>query len=330
MKRVWLIWFLALLFITPFAQAQAQQANPASFLEIGAGARATSVGSAFVALADDVSAAYWNPAGLAQLTGTAISIMDRLSAIDTNYANTTMAFPISNLGMLGLNLTYYGVGDVITYDNEGKETGSLSNTEAALTMSYAYGLGYSPLTKGARGLLVGGNLKYIYKRLDLSDTFIQAGGIGFDAALLYKLTEHFSVGAILHDNFTIIYSDHYKETVPMSICAGGAYRINFGGKHTLAFMLDFDQVRQHPLKLHLGSELTIFKLFSVRAGLDDLYVEARNTDLEYTDLVKYNLKPTVGAGLKWEVTKGSSLTMDYALSIQRLGKRSFFTLGYAF
>jgi hypothetical protein len=179
-------------------------------------------------------------------------------------------------------------------------------------------------------LSVGGNLKYIYKRLDLSDTFIQAGGIGFDVALLYKLTERFSVGAILHDSFTIIYSDHYKETVPMSICAGGAYRINFGDKHTLAFMLDFDQVRQHPLKLHLGSELTIFKLFSVRAGLDDLYVEARNTDLEYTDLVKYNLKPTVGAGLKWEVTKGSALTMDYALSIQRLGKRSFFTLGYAF
>ena len=342
MKRIWFIWLaclcfanpcflLVLLFITPFVQAQAQYANPASFLEVGAGARATSVGGAFVALADDVSAAYWNPAGLAQLTGPAISIMNRLSVLDTNYANTTAAFPLNrNLGTLGFNLTYYGVGDVITYDNEGQETGSLTDTEAALTMSYAYGLEYSPLTKGARWLLVGGNLKYIYKRLDLSDTYTQAGGIGFDAALLYRLTEHFSVGAILHDNFTIIYSDHHKETVPMSICAGGAYRINFGDKHAMAFMLDFDQVRQHPLKLHFGSELTIFKLFFVRAGLDDLYLEARNTDLEYTDLVKYNIKPTVGAGLKWEVTKGNFLTMDYALSLQRLGKRSFFTLGYAF
>jgi len=317
----WFIWLLALLFITPFVQAQAQQANPASFLEIGAGARATSVGSAFVALADDVSAAYWNPAGLAQLTGPAISIMDRLSVLDTNYANTTVAFPIDNWGVLGLNLTYYGVGDVTTYDDEGIETGTLTDTEAALTMSYAYGLGQ---------LLVGCNLKYIYKRLSLGATHTQAGGIGLDAALLYKLTESFSVGAILHDNFTITYSDHHKETVPMSIRAGCAYRLNFGGKHALALMLDFDQVRQHPLKLHLGSELTLFNLLAIRAGLDDLYVEARNTELEYTDLVKYNIKPTVGAGFKWEVRKGSFLTMDYALSMQRLGKRSFFTLGYAF
>ena len=321
MKRIWFLWFLALLFITSFVQAQGQQANPASFLEIGAGARATSVGGAFVALADDVSATHWNPAGLAQLTGPAISIMNRLSVLDTNYANTTVAFPIDNWGALGFNLTYYGVGDVITYDDEGKETGGLTDTEAALTMSYAYGLGQ---------FLVGGNLKYIYKRLDLNDTSTQAGGIGFDAALLYKLTERFSVGAILHDNFTVTYSDQHKETAPMSIRAGGAYRINLGDGHALALMLDFDQVRQHPLKLHLGSELTLFNQLAVRAGLDDLYVEARNSDVGYIDLVKYNIKPTVGAGFKWEVRKGSLLTMDYALSMQRLGKRSFFTLGYAF
>jgi len=333
MKRIWFIWLLALLFITPFVQAQAQQGNPTSFLEIGVGARATSVGGAFVALADDVSAVYWNPAGLAQLTGPAISIMDRLSALDTNYVNTTIAFPIGgNWGMLGLNLTYYGVGDVITYDDEGKETGSLTDTEAAFTMSYAYGLGQ---------FLVGGNLKYIYKRLDLSDTYTSppnsppnlgggGGGIGFDAALLYKLTERFSVGAILHDNFTVTYSDDHKETAPMSIRAGCAYRLNFGNKHALALMLDFDQVRRHPLKLHLGSELVLFNLLAVRVGLDDLYVEARNSDVGYIDLVKYNIKPTVGAGFKWEVKKGSFLTMDYALSMEYLGKRSFFTLGYAF
>ena len=326
MKRIWFIWLLALLFVLPFAQAQAQQTNPASFLEIGAGARATSVGGAFVALADDVSAVYWNPAGLAQLTGTTISIMNRLSAFDTNYANTNLAFPISNLGMLGLNFTYYGVGDIIAYDDEGKEAGSLSDIETAFTISYAYGLGR---------FLVGGNLKYIYKRLalnDMSPTILPkigggGTGVGVDAALLYKLTENFSVGAILHDEFTITYSDQHKETVPMSICAGSAYRLNFGDKHALAFMLDFNQARQHPLKLHLGSELILFKLISVRAGINDLYVESRNSNLKYIDFLKHNIKPTMGVGFKWAVKEGGFLTMDYALSIQRLGKLSFFTLG---
>ena len=336
MKRIWFvnksvassILLLALLFIISYPQVQAQQTNPASFLEIGAGARATSVGGAFVAVADDVSATYWNPAGLAQLTGTTISIMNRLSAFDTNYANTNLAFPISNLGMLGLNFTYYGVGDVTAYDDEGKEVGSLSDIETAFIISYAYGLGR---------FLVGGNLKYIYKRLSLNDMSPPdspskiggggGGGTGFDAALLYKLTENFSVGAIWHDEFTITYSDQHKETVPMSICAGSAYRLNFGDKHALALMLDFNQSRQHPLKLHLGSELILFKLISVRAGINDLYVESRNSDLKYIDLLKHNIKPTMGVGFKWAVKEGGFLTMDYALSIQRLGKLSFFTLG---
>lgn len=38
--------------------------NAASFLKIGAGAKAISLGGAFVAVADDASAGYWNPAGL--------------------------------------------------------------------------------------------------------------------------------------------------------------------------------------------------------------------------------------------------------------------------
>ena len=39
----------------------------AEFLKIGIGARALGMGGAFVSVADDASAAYWNPAGLVQL-----------------------------------------------------------------------------------------------------------------------------------------------------------------------------------------------------------------------------------------------------------------------
>ena len=40
----------------------------------GLGARATAMGGAFTAVADDFSAAYYNPAGLAQIEGYSISI----------------------------------------------------------------------------------------------------------------------------------------------------------------------------------------------------------------------------------------------------------------
>lgn len=43
------------------------------FLKIGVGARATAMAGAFVAVADDPSAAYWNPAGIARLDGRYLS-----------------------------------------------------------------------------------------------------------------------------------------------------------------------------------------------------------------------------------------------------------------
>ncbi len=48
-------------FGTPFGAG-----NAAQFLRSGVGARAIGMGGAFVAVADDVNAAYWNPAGLIQ------------------------------------------------------------------------------------------------------------------------------------------------------------------------------------------------------------------------------------------------------------------------
>jgi hypothetical protein len=47
----------------------------AAFLDTGVGARALAMGGAFVAVADDATAAYWNPAGLAQLGSREFTLM---------------------------------------------------------------------------------------------------------------------------------------------------------------------------------------------------------------------------------------------------------------
>src|SRR6195256_2314875 len=65
MKRLSLVAILCLGF--QFVEAADSGTTSANFLKMGIGPRAIAMGEAQVGLADDVYAAYWNPAGLAQL-----------------------------------------------------------------------------------------------------------------------------------------------------------------------------------------------------------------------------------------------------------------------
>jgi hypothetical protein len=67
------------------------------------GARAYGFGGAYVALADDPSAAYWNPAALSRVTG--ISFMESnwifqdVAGLNINYAS--LALPVPYVGTVG-------------------------------------------------------------------------------------------------------------------------------------------------------------------------------------------------------------------------------------
>ena len=66
-----------------------------TFLKIGVG-RCTGMGDAFVAVADDASAAYWNPAGLA-LVGGRQAVVNHIDWIaDINHEYVAVVFPTRN------------------------------------------------------------------------------------------------------------------------------------------------------------------------------------------------------------------------------------------
>jgi len=309
-----------------------EYANIASFLKIGAGAKATALGGAFVAVADDASAGYWNPAGLAQLKGPIISLADRTPVMDTNYASIAIASPAWWFGFVGLNAIYYGSGDVATYNDYGVSTGTLTDREAAIILSYAYNLNQ---------LLLGANAKYIYQEMNADDIgSSNYDGIGADVAVLYKVYEHLTVGANFHSKYKMTGdngSDVANES-PINIRAGVHYKANIGSNNLINFMIDLNQTKAYPLKLHLGTELVLYDTLAFRVGLNDLYAETNGADIDRLDLIKHNAKPTVGLGFKWEIgkntmdsdSKQSAILFDYALSIEKLGIRNFFTLAYQF
>ena len=64
MKKI-MIMLLAIAISTSFGQYKGGT-TAAQFLKIGIGSRATGMGEAYVAMSQDASGLYWNPAGIAQ------------------------------------------------------------------------------------------------------------------------------------------------------------------------------------------------------------------------------------------------------------------------
>src|SRR5438445_11477059 len=95
---------LALFFIGGFVSSlHGAGTSSAQFLKMGAGARAAAMGDAFSAVADDVTATYWNPAGLAQIKTPEMSLMQNSSLIDTQYQYLAGGFPYHGKA-IGLSL----------------------------------------------------------------------------------------------------------------------------------------------------------------------------------------------------------------------------------
>jgi len=319
--------------------------TPAAFYFIGSGARARALGNAFVAVADDASAVYWNPAGIAQLESPTLMMMDRITTLDTNYANLMGVLPINDtIGTLGLNVIFFSVDDIPVFDNQGNPGGELTDKEGALILSYAYGIG---------DISFGVNFKGIYQRMDGEKNATGVGrtetwGAGVDLAVLYQITKNFRVGVTLHDKIKlrdVDDEDLYTATIPRSITTGLFYQIPLSSKHRWRLMADFEQRRERPLRLHLGSELALYRVstqsmeegtnraeffsFSLRAGLNDVVLEPRGAEISFSELFRSNLKPTLGIG--GAKTLGETLLkLDYAASFEEIGVRHFLSISTEF
>ncbi len=111
----------------------------ANFLEIGVGSNATAMGDAYVAVANDVSSIYWNPAGLSNVPRSSALFMIQpwLVDIDMLFAGGAMVLP--KIGVIGLGITHldYGEMDVtnLQYQDGTGERFSASDVAATFTFS---------------------------------------------------------------------------------------------------------------------------------------------------------------------------------------------------
>ena len=174
MKKILLL--LALVSSLSFAQDVTKVGTTAAkFLDIPVGPRAAALGSAFVSIADDPSAMYWNPAGLAKLSQNEIMFDHTSWFVDIGVEYGGVVMPMGSFGVLGANITSvnYGEMDVTTEQNP-EGTG-----ETFTAASYAFGISYArPLTEW---FSIGTNVKYINQRISHSN----ADGFAIDVGTIF-------------------------------------------------------------------------------------------------------------------------------------------------
>ena len=258
---------LAISVILAAPGASAFDENPGgeadSFLSWGLGARAEGMGRAFGPIADDASAAYWNPAGLYQLEKGEVTFSSAHPFQDVHdiyYHTLNLAYPMNytvgagkrgSFGTLDIGLAYARVGGIWEADEKGLTGRRFADTDIAFYLSYAHSAGEN----GGFGF----TLKNVNRRIaDHGDN-----GFGLDLGGLYRPVSMLSVSLVIRDliapNFKF---EAVREAPPLTFEVGTAAYVASYAK--LAVVSEI--TREGYYDAYAGAEVTPISAITVRGG----------------------------------------------------------------
>jgi hypothetical protein len=145
----------------------------AEFLLLGAGARGTALGGSFAALSTDITAMYYNPAGLAQLPRPGAMVSTYSYLADTRYSWFGIAFPMAGgARSLGVSVGSFGFGDqpVTTVENPDGDGRVYNVNETFISGTYAQNF--------SDRFAAGFNIKYIHDELGSAEASAFAVDLG--------------------------------------------------------------------------------------------------------------------------------------------------------
>ncbi len=335
MKRISiLIGFLLLSSSSVFSQSTPKYSN--EFLNIGVGARALGLANSQVAIANDVTAGYWNPAGLLDIQDPyEIALMhSEYFAGIAQYDYLGFATPIDSMSHLGVSVIRFGVDDIpdtrFLYDADGRL--NYDNIRFFNAADYAFIFSYARRSNLIKGLKWGANFKVIYRNVG---DFANAWGFGLDAGAQLKVNSwRFGImardvtgtfnawthnTALVFDTFVQtgneIPQNSIEITLPkllIGIAKEFRVREDYGLLATVDFGTTFDGPRNVLVKSDLmsvdpsfGIELDYKRMVFLRFAVSN-FQEIKRLG-ENSTYISY--QPNFGLGLKIK-----KFTIDYALT----------------
>lgn len=310
-------WIVALIACVPVSGTFAETGvakYAGEFISLGVGGRALGMGGASVALANDVTAGYWNPAGLAQINYPQFTLMhDEQFANLVNYDYGAVAIPFGSNSSLGLSVIRLGVDDIpntasagingITGDplsNPGDPNFRIDPNKVTYFNAADWAFYFTYAKKQSDDFSYGVNVKVIRRELDNAS----ATGIGLDVGLWYTPFDNVQLGANLQDITTtfLAWSTGRNELISPTMKVGSAYFIEaFGGRFAPA--IDFDvrfENRQYASMAHLGPVS-----LDLHSGLEYQFKSLVALRIGYSDVKQL----TMGAGVRLP-----KLNIDYSFA----------------
>lgn len=304
------------------------------FMYIGVGAHNFGMGNAVVASTNDITAGYWNPAGLVRIpTKIQFSFMhNEYFAGIAKYDYAGIAFPLdSNKHAFAINFMRFGVDDIPNTLDLIDADGSVNYDNVRNFSVGNYGILLSYARTIIPNLSIGVTTKIVHNK---AGGFAKSWGFGADVGVMYTIKD-WKIGFTVKDITTTFnawsysFTDKEKQVlaqtsnvIPKSsteitlprIQFGAAYHKTFKGKIDLTAELDWElttdgqrntliSTRKVSMDPRIGVELGLWKIFYIRGGVNN-FQKLLNSKGKKT----FSAQPNLGAGFKYK----DFVCVDYA------------------
>ncbi|TVQ66029.1 MAG: hypothetical protein EA360_07355 [Balneolaceae bacterium] len=309
------------------------------FLQIEPDSRATGMGNTGVAIADNASAIFWNPAGLAFQNQSQVSITHAnwLPAFNADlfYDYLVGTYHIDGIGTIGGHITFLNLGEQTRTDETGLELGRFNSFEISAGLSYGFRI--------SETFALGTGLRYIYSSLadgSVSGQDITPGSsVGVDFAGLYK-SRPFALGsreATFSAGFNLAnigpgiqYTDNaQKDPLPTTLRAGWAYKMDLdsNGLNSLTFSNDVSKIMARNERISTDQDNPEFQNMGVFEALFNSWGSFERFNGTENVTVSLAQQLMFGFGLEYWYDNLFALRGGYYFENPENGNREFITLG---
>ncbi len=281
-----------------FAQQELSKVGTsmAQFLKIGAGARGTALGDAYASEVKDITALYWNPAGIQKIGRPAVGLSQTQLYAGISYNFLGVVLPINSHTTAGLSVLYLNSGDIeMTTIAEPEGTGTTFTAtsvavgltvarqltdrfDLGVTIKYiqeklwrekastiAFDIG-SQFNTGIYGMKLGMNLANFGGKMKLDGPDLSRDVSNDETGITYK-------GGVRWKTVEWPIPLVFRLGISDDIIGENSYFIK-SDKHRLTVILEANDPTDHFLRYNYGLEYEWLKFFALRFGYKANYDEA--------------------------------------------------------